>query len=64
MVQQEVAEDDCQRGWILDGFPALYNKLSLDKSLSDKSVEIDYALLRSVFQKRKHFFEFHSGARV
>lgn len=63
MVQQRVAEDDCQKGWILDGFPrTVQQAISLDKSLSDKSIEIDYALeiriseeeaLRRISQRRE-----------
>ena len=63
MVRKRLAEDDCQDGFILDGFPRTINQAdALDNMLVDMDEELDLALYIKVAEKE--LIKRLSGRRV
>ena len=49
LVSKKITSDECQKGFILDGFPRnLSQAMSLDKLLDDLNVSIEYVFLIDV----------------
>ena len=45
LISDRIVEEDCKKGFILDGFPrTLEQAISLDKILEDKSLHIDHVI--------------------
>lgn len=45
MILDRLKEDDCKRGWLLDGFPRNYDQAkALDASMREVNVSLDYVI--------------------
>lgn len=63
IVKERLKEDDCKKGFILDGFPRTIPQAEyLDKALAELKIELDYAL--NIYVEDEKLIKRLSGRRV